>query len=261
MWFDSHCHLYELDPSEADAEAEPLEVVLGRAREAGVTDILVPGTDPQTSQHALRLASHEGVWVGAAYHPTSTKGWQPSWAEAVEELLGNDKVRAVGETGLDHHWDTSFNDDQERAFLAHVDMSKRFEKALVIHTRNSLDVVLEILERVGAPDRTIFHCWSGETEEQMKRSLALGAFVSFAGNVSFKNAPALREAAARVPEERLLVETDSPYLAPVPKRGKRNEPSFLPHVGEAVASARGVESEEIASLTNKNARTIFGLPQ
>lgn len=258
MWFDSHCHLYELDPG--GSESESLDDVLRRARDSGVTDILVPGTDIETSAHAVRLAEHGGVWAGAAFHPTSVKGWKESWTEPIEELLALEVVRAVGETGLDHYWDTSFNEDQERAFLAHVGMSKRFDKALVIHTRDSLDVVIEILERVGAPDRTIFHCWSGETPEQMARALALGAFVSFAGNVSFKNAPGLRTAAAMVPGDRLLVETDSPYLAPVPKRGKKNEPSYLVHVGEAVAAARGAELEEVAVLTTTNARTVFGLP-
>lgn len=257
MWFDSHCHLYELDP--ADAETELVEV-LGRARDAGVTDILVPGTDVATSEHAVRLAAHAGVWAGAAFHPSSAKGWDDSWAEPIEELLGLDSVRAVGETGLDHYWDTSFNEDQERAFIAHIRMSKKYDKTLVIHTRDSLDAVIEILERVGAPPRAIFHCWSGETPQQMSRALGLGAFVSFAGNVSFKNAPGLRAAAALVPEDRLLVETDSPYLAPMPKRGKKNEPSYLVHVGEAVAAARGVEASAIAAITTRNARTVFGLP-
>ena len=258
MWFDSHCHLYELDPPGAEAE---IDEVLQRAQHVAVNDILVPGTDLETSQHAVRLAARPGVWAAAAYHPSSAKGWEDSWAEPIEELLALDEVRAVGETGLDHYWDTSFNDEQEKAFLAHVAMSKKFDKALVIHTRDSLDVVLEILERVGAPERTIFHCWSGETPEHMKRALALGAFVSFAGNVSFKNAPGLRTAASLVPEDRLLVETDSPYLAPVPNRGKRNEPSYLVHVGEAVAAARAVEPEEIAAGTTRNARSIFGLPE
>ena len=257
MWFDSHCHLYELDHPNSDTET--LDEVLQRAGDAGVTDILVPGTDLESSEHAVRLAARPGVWAAAAYHPSSAKGWEDSWAEPIDELLALDSVRAVGETGLDHYWDTSFNDDQERAFLAHVAMSKKYDKALVIHTRDSLDVVIEILERVDAPPRTIFHCWSGETHEQMRRVLSLGAYVSFAGNVSFKNAPGLRTAAGLVPEDRLLVETDSPYLAPVPKRGKKNEPSFLVHVGEAVASARHSEPEEIAAITTRNARTIFGL--
>lgn len=258
MWFDSHCHLYELDRPSA-GEASELEEVLRRAEKGPVTGILVPGTDVATSEHAVRLAQREGVWAGAAFHPTSVKGWDGSWAERIDELLALEEVRAVGETGLDHYWDTSFNDDQERAFIAHVGLSKKHDKALVIHTRDSLDAVLDILEGVGAPERTIFHCWSGETEVQMQRALSLGAFVSFAGNVSFKNAPMLREAAARVPEDRLLIETDAPYLAPMPHRGKRNEPSYLVHVGEAVAAAREVEVGKIAHLTAANARTVFGL--
>lgn len=261
MWFDSHCHLYELDPPSASPhEAAPLDEVLRRAEEERVTGILVPGTDVATSEHAVRLAERPGVWAGAAFHPTSAKGWDDSWAEQIDELLGLEVVRAVGETGLDHYWDTSFNDDQERAFIAHLNLSKKHDKALVIHTRDSLDAVLGILEKLGAPQRTIFHCWSGETEDQMQRALSLGAFISFAGNVSFKNAHGLRDVARAVPEERLLIETDSPYLAPVPKRGKRNEPAFLMHVGEAVAAARSEEAAQIAEVTTRNALTVFGLP-
>ena len=259
MWFDSHCHLYELDPSN-DVDPDPLEEVLRRADAAGVRNILVPGTDRATSEHAIRLAERPGVWAAAAFHPTSVKGWSDDWADQIDELLARDEVRAVGETGLDHYWDTTYNDDQERAFLAHVALSKKHDKALVIHTRDSLDSVLGLLERSGAPERTIFHCWSGETEEQLDRALALGAYVSFAGNVSFKNAPLLREAARRVPEERILVETDAPYLAPMPKRGKRNEPAFVAFVGEAVAAARGQAAEEIAQTTDRNSREVFGIP-
>lgn len=258
MWFDSHCHLYEFDDPEG--AVDPLDEVLRRAESEGVKDILVPGTDAASSEHAVRLAQHPGVWAGAAFHPTSAKGWEESWAEDIDRLLELDEVRAVGETGLDHYWDTSFNEDQENAFLAHLRLAKKHDKALVIHTRDSLDAVLDILERTGAPGRTIFHCWSGDKDHQLDRALALGAFVSFAGNVSFKNAPNLREAAVRVPADRLLIETDAPYLAPVPKRGKTNEPSFLVHVGVAVAEARGADTQEIARVTTANARSIFGLP-
>ena len=259
MWFDSHCHLYELDPPEGSDETDSLDEVLRRAEAAGVAGILVPGTDPETSAHAVRLAARTGVWAAAAWHPSSVKGWQDSWAEAIEELVALDEVRAVGETGLDHYWDTSYNDDQERAFAAHVRLSKEYDKALVIHTRDSLGAVLAILEDLGAPERTIFHCWSGETPEQMRRALDLGGFVSFAGNVSFKNAPGLRAAAALVPQDRLLIETDAPYLAPVPKRGKRNEPGFLVHVGEAVAAARHEDPADLAEMTTRNARAILGI--
>jgi TatD DNase family protein len=249
-WFDSHCHVL--------GEEEPAEVVFERARNAGVTDAVVLGTDPESSRAAIAVAQIPGVHAGAAWHPTSTQGWQDGWIEAIGELVIDDRVVAVGETGLDLYWDRSYLADQERAFRAHIELAKATTKALVIHTRESVDEAATLLEEIGPPERLVFHCWSGDTE-QLRRALALGAFISFAGNVSFRNAEDLREAAREVPDDRLLIETDAPYLAPVPKRGKRNEPAFVIHTGEAVAAARGTDVAEIAALTSSNARRLFGL--
>jgi TatD DNase family protein len=165
-------------------------------------------------------------------------------------------VRAVGETGLDFYRDWVEPDVQRRAFRDHIALAKRFDKALVIHTRDSIDGVLDELEAAGPPQRLVFHCWSGG-DDALRRALALGSYVSFAGNVSFRSAEALRSAAAQVPPDRLLVETDSPYLAPVPHRGKPNEPALVTHVGEAVAAARGEEVETVARVTTANARTLL----
>ncbi|HYP23130.1 MAG TPA: TatD family hydrolase, partial [Actinomycetota bacterium] len=216
MWFDSHCHLF-------DVEGDPSQVV-GRAAEVGVTDMLVCGTDVPTSEQAVALAELPGVWAAAGLHPTSAKEWDDGVAAALEALLGRDRVVAVGESGLDMYWDTSYLDLQQEVFEVHVGWAKTHDKALVIHTRSSVDEALAALERLSPPDRLVFHCWSGD-ETQMRRALDLGSFVSFAGNVTFKSAGDLRELAALVPGDRLLVETDSPYLAPVPHRGKRNEPA------------------------------------
>lgn len=250
MWFDSHCHLYLLD--------EPADVVVERALSAGVDGMLVLGTDADSSERALELTSIEGVWAGAAIHPTECKGFDASRLDRIDGLLGSAGAVAVGETGIDLYWDTSFLDDQLRAFLGHIELSKKHDKALVIHTRDSMDEALSALEDAGAPDRLVFHCWSG-TADQLKRALALGAYISFAGNVTFKNAEPLREVLPLVPADRLLVETDSPYLAPVPHRGKGNEPAFVAHVGSMVASVRGEDEEEIAMRTTANAETLFGL--
>lgn len=249
MWFDSHCHLYEIeDPAAAVA----------RAGGAGVTGMVVLGTDRDSSVRALELARYEGVWAGCGVHPTSSRGWHGSWADAVEELLADERVVAVGESGLDLHRDDTYLDDQLAAFRAHIGMARRNEKALVIHTRASVDEALDVLEEVGPPERFVFHCWSGDPG-QLKRALGLGAMISFAGNVSFKKSLALRDAASSVPDDRLLIETDSPYLAPEPRRGRSNEPAFVVHVGEAVAGARGVPAGDLALLTTGNARRFFGL--
>ncbi|HEX2295277.1 MAG TPA: TatD family hydrolase [Actinomycetota bacterium] len=251
MWFDSHCHLFDVD-------GEPAEAV-SRAAALGVTDMLVCGTDVPTSQRAAELAGLPGVWAAAGLHPTSAREWSDEVAAALEALLGRDRVVAVGESGLDMYWDTSFLDVQQRVFEAHIAWAKEHHKALVIHTRSSVDEALATLERVAPPERLVFHCWSGD-REQMDRALDLGAFVSFAGNVTFKSAGALRELAATVPGDRLLVETDSPYLAPVPHRGKPNEPAHVVFVGTAVAEARGETVGAVAETTARNAQRLLALP-
>lgn len=224
-----------------------------------MTGILAVGTDAASSRQCLELASSAPeVWAGAAVHPSATKGWRAEWADEIEALLGEPKVVAVGETGLDHHWDTSFVDDQATAFAAHIRLARKHDKALVIHTRASVEAALDALMAAGPPERLIFHCWSGDAE-QLERAIGIGAFVSFAGNVSFKNADDLRAVARRVPADRLLVETDSPYLSPEPRRGKPNRPAHVPLVGAALAAARAVEPAELAATTTANARRVLAI--
>lgn len=250
MWFDSHCHLFDVDD-------DPGEVV-GRASDAGVTGMLVCGTDHASSVRAVELAGLPGVWAAAGLHPTSAKEWTDDVAGAIEGLLAGERVVAVGESGLDMYWDTSYLDLQRSVFEAHVAWAKRHDKALVIHTRSSVDEALQALEDVTPPERFVFHCWSGD-DDQLRRAVELGAYVSFAGNVTFKSAGSLRDLAAKVPEERLLVETDSPYLAPVPHRGKPNEPAHCAIVGAAVAEARGEPLERVAETTTVNAQRFLGI--
>jgi TatD DNase family protein len=252
MWFDSHCHI-----SDIEDETE-LASVVKRAHEAGVHDMVVLGTDAATSRRAAAITRLEGVWAGAAFHPTSVKGWEDAWAEEIDALLGEPRVVAVGETGIDLYWDRSYLFDQQAAFRTHIALAKEHDKALVIHTRDSLEETLAMLEAESPPARLVFHCWSGD-RDQMERAVALGSYISFAGNITYKSAGDLREASRFAPADRLLVETDSPYLAPVPKRGKENEPAFVTFVGAAVAEARGETVEEVARATDANARRLFGL--
>ena len=251
VWFDTHCHLYDVEDEAAD--------VVERARSAGVGTMVTLGVDVPTSRRSLRIAEQfDAVYAGAAYHPSETQGWHHRWIADIEALAESPRVVAIGETGLDLYWDDSFFDSQLRAFASHIELAKRLDKALVIHTRDSMKEALEMFSRGNPPQRSVFHCWSG-TQEQLEAALGHGAFISFAGNVSYKNAEDLREAARAVPEDRLLVETDSPYLAPVPHRGKPNEPAYVVDVGRAVAEARGVEAEEVAELTTTNAMALFAL--
>lgn len=250
MWFDSHCHLFDVDGDPAD--------VVRRSAEAGVAGMLVCGTDVATSERAAELAGLPGVWAAAGLHPTSARDWDDGVAAGIEAVLARERVVAVGESGLDMYWDTSFLDVQVRVFESHIAWAKEHDKALVIHTRSSVDEALDVLERVTPPERLVFHCWSGD-RAQMRRALDLGSFVSFAGNVTFKSAGDLRELAAAAPGDRLLVETDSPYLAPVPHRGKPNEPAHVVLVGTVVAEARGEAVEAVAETTALNAQRLLGL--
>jgi TatD DNase family protein len=220
--------------------------------------MLTVGIDVASSAREADIAAQFGLRSAAGVHPNSALDWNETARSAIEGLLGRPEVVAVGETGLDFYRDYAPKDAQVAAFRAHIALAKSHRKALVVHTRDSLTATLEVLDSEGPPESLIFHCWSGDPSD-LERALALGAFVSFAGNASFKNAPELRDSAARVPADQLLVETDSPYLAPVPRRGKPNEPAFVPLVGAAVAAARDVAPEELAETTAANARRAFGL--
>ena len=254
MWFDSHCHLYDLGDGEAVTGA------VERARAAYVEDMLVPGVDLASSLSAIEIAINHRVWAAVGIHPSEAARWEESWMPAIEELLAHPRVVALGETGLDFYHDHAPRELQRQNFAAHIELARKHLKALIIHTRESAEVAMDMLEEHGMPERVVFHCWSGDATE-LERAVAIGAFVSFAGNVSFKNADALRAAVAIVPSDRLMVETDSPYLTPVPHRGHPNEPAYVTLVGAAVADARGETVEEVAATTAANARHTFGLPQ
>ena len=187
-------------------------------------------------------------------HPHDAK----NGLEGISPLLDEDKVVAVGECGLDYHYDHSPRDTQREVFQAQVALAHEKRMALVIHTREAWDDTFSILRAEGVPDRTVFHCFTGGADEA-RRCLALGAWLSFSGIVTFKSADDVRAAAALCPEERLLVETDSPYLAPVPHRGRCNSPGLVPIVGAAVAKARGVDAGVVEQASWFGAHAAFGL--
>ncbi|MDQ3662130.1 MAG: TatD family hydrolase [Actinomycetota bacterium] len=251
-WFDSHCHLHLCE------EQEDVSKVVAEARAAGVKGMLTVGIDVESSRRAAELAELDGVVAAVGVHPNSAGEFNDIAAGAVAELLASDQVVAVGETGLDFYRDSCPEELQLEAFTAHIRLAKAHARPLVIHTRASVGRALDLLEDLGAPERLVFHCWSGDADE-LARALSLGAFISFAGNISFPSAEGLREAASSVPEERILVETDSPFLTPVPHRGEPNRPALVSHVGAGLAQARGAEVDDLAVLTSANARRLFGL--
>lgn len=235
-----------------------MDALVARARAAGVEGMLTAGIDVGSSERSTELASSDGVFAAVGVHPNSAAGWDGDSRARIEALLGRPGVVAVGESGLDFYRDEAPRAVQEEAFAEHIELAKRCGKALIIHTRDSVDAALDLLGSAEAPERFVFHCWSGDAS-QLERALTLGAYVSFAGNVSFPKSEELRAAARLVPDDRLLVETDSPFLSPVPRRGRPNEPANVVMVGSAVAEARKVGVEEIEIMTSRNARVLYGL--
>ncbi|MBW8827033.1 MAG: TatD family hydrolase [Acidobacteria bacterium] len=230
------------------------EEVLDEARAAGVGRFITVGTDPVTSRAAIATAGrHDDVWATAGVHPHYAA---TADLEAIEALLAQPRVVAVGECGLDYHYDHSPRDAQAEVFAAQIRLAHRHDLALVIHAREAWDDTFAILDAEGVPPRTVFHCFTGGPGEA-ELALDRGAVLSFSGIVSFPTAGDVRAAAARCPLDRIMVETDSPYLAPVPHRGKKNRPAWLPAVGDALAAASGVSPGEMQLATTRTAERVF----
>ncbi len=279
-WFDSHCHLQDEFDQPDDGPVEPhadrLAAALARAAESGVTRMVCVGTGAASSAEAVALArslrrpggpaTAEGVrlWATIGLHPH----------DAVDGVVGLDDLLAaelgapggpaervvvgIGECGLDYHYDHSPRPVQREVFARQIDLAHHHGLALVIHTREAWADTFALLESHGVPEHTIVHCFTGGPDEA-RRCLDLGASLSFSGVVTFKNASDVRDAAVLCPLDRLLVETDSPFLTPVPHRGTPNEPSRVPLVGSAIAHAKGIPASEVAEVTTANARRAFGI--
>ena len=252
-YVDTHCHL---DHHEHLSSTEQVE----RARAAGVTTMVTVGTDMASSAQAVSTAKrHAGVWAAVGVHPNDAMEATPQVLDVIERLAKEDEVVAIGETGLDRYRDHTTPAQQEASFRAHIELAKRHDKALVIHCRDAWEELLEILVGQGPPERVVMHCFSGDLEVT-RRCAEAGWYVSFAGNVTFRNAEELRAAAAATPLELLLTETDSPYLTPHPHRGKPNDPSFVPYTLRTLAEVQGQDVAIVEAAVEDNARRAFGLP-
>lgn len=253
---DSHAHI------QGQEYLRDLDGVLERARQAGVEKIIVVGGagDLSTNDAAVRLAqSSPMLFATVGLHPHDAKDIGESDFEHLRELLAEPRVVAVGETGLDFYYEHSPRRTQMDLFSRFIHLARETKLPLVVHNRNSDTEVAELLRLEGKGElRGVIHCFTGNYETA-RRFLDLGFFLSFGGILTFKNAASLREAARRVPLDRVLIETDSPYLTPVPHRGKRNEPAFVRFVAEAVAAVRGIALETVAQATSRNARELFGI--
>jgi TatD DNase family protein len=248
-WTDNHCHLDDERLEGGASEA------IAAARAAGVDRMITIGTDAMRSRMAIDIAAaHDGVWATVGLHPHDAS----NGVDTIVPLLGEPGVVAIGECGLDYHYDHSPRDVQRDAFAAQIELAHERRLPLVIHTREAWDDTLDLLRAHGAPSRTVFHCFTGGRDEAV-RCLDLGAFLSFSGIVTFPKAPEVREAAAFCPLDRMLVETDAPYLTPVPHRGKPNQPAYVTHVGAAIAELRGIDVHAVAAASSAAAAAVFAL--
>ena len=253
-YVDTHCHL---DHHDGLSVAEQV----AKARDAGVGVMVTVGTDMASSHQAVATANRfDGVFAAVGIHPNDAMEATPHVLEVIDRLATEERCVAIGETGLDYYRDHTTPRQQAESFVAHIEMARRHDRTLVIHCREAWDDCLDLLEREGAPERVVMHCFSGDLEVT-KRCVEAGWFLSFAGNVTFKNAAPLREAAAAAPLELLLTETDAPFLTPHPHRGKPNDPSYVPHTLAALAAAQGLDVDELERLVLGNALRAFALPE
>ncbi|HMC71677.1 MAG TPA: TatD family hydrolase [Mycobacteriales bacterium] len=248
---DSHCHLDLMEQPVADAVAA--------ARAVGIDRLVTVGIDVESSRWQVdAAAAHEHVYATVAIHPNEAATADEAAYAAIDDLAARDEVVAVGETGLDHFRTPADGwRQQEESFRRHIDIAKRTGKALVIHDRDAHDDVLRVLDSEGAPEHVVFHCFSGDADFA-KRRADRGYVMSFAGNVTFKNADDLRAAAGLAPAELLLVETDAPFLTPMPHRGRPNAPYLVPLTVRALAEVRDARADEVAAAVSATAARVFG---
>ena len=246
MWIDNHCHI----PPGADGDEW-----VSAARAAGVERMVTVGVTLERSIEAIEVAArHDGVSATVGVHPhDATDG-----IDGLAELLDRPEVVAVGEAGLDYHYDHSPRDVQRRVFAEHIGLANEHRLPLVIHSRDAWADTFDILDAEGVPEKTVFHCFTGGPDDA-RGGLERNIVISVSGIVTFKNATDLQDAVRQTPLDRLMIETDSPYLAPVPHRGKPNRPANVVHVGEAVAALHGVEVVDVARATAQGAREFYSL--
>jgi TatD DNase family protein len=250
--FDSHLHLTD------ESLLADLEAVLAAARSVGVEEMVTIGTSPEDAAAACGVAgSRPGIRASAGLHPHEASRFDDAVLAELDRLAGRPEVVAIGETGLDYHYDSAPRDAQRAAFRAQAELAGRHGLPLVVHARDADEDTADLIRDMGRDVTGVLHCFTGG-DALLDTALGAGWYVSFSGIVTFRSFDGT-ERVARVPDDRLLIETDSPYLAPVPERGHRNQPAFLVHTCREVARLRETDETEIAALTRANARAFYGL--
>lgn len=254
MLFDTHAHLNAMQYS------EDVEEVIKRAQEEEVCNIVVVGFDRPTIARAIELAEqYDFIYAAVGWHPVDAVDMTDEDLYMLEQLAAHPKVVALGEMGLDYYWDKSPKDVQKDVFRKQIALAKKVKLPIIIHNREATADILTILQEENAQEvGGIMHCFTGSVEVA-KQCIAMNFYISFGGPVTFKNAKKPKEVAKEIPLEHLLIETDCPYLTPHPFRGKRNEPSYVKYVAEAIAELKGISVEEVAWQTTENAKKLFGI--
>lgn len=254
MLFDTHVHL------NAEQYEEDITEVINRALETGVEKMLVVGFDRPTIKKAMKLVDeYDFLYASVGWHPVDAIDMSEDDMLWLEELSAHKKVVALGEMGLDYYWDKSPKDIQQEVFRKQIQLAKKVKLPIVIHNRDATADVIRILKEENAQEvGGIMHCFSGSAETALE-CINMNFYISLGGPVTFKNAKKPKEVAKAVPLERLLIETDCPYLAPHPYRGKRNEPAYVKLVAEQIAELKGVTLEEVSAATSKNAKKLFDI--
>jgi len=259
MWVDSHCHLSQLKLSENDS----LDAALSRARNCKVEAFLCIATDIENTKQIQALCSdYDDIWTSAGIHPLNPQE-DDDWKQLLSDLALAENCVAIGETGLDFYYakEAEIREWQKQAFCYHIELSKQLNKPLIIHTRDAREATLELLKASKLDEKPgVIHCFT-EDLSMAEDFIALGFYISFSGIVTFKNAQEIQHAMQNIPMDRILIETDSPYLAPVPYRGKPNFPEYVVNVGEFIAKQRNLTTKQVAEITTENFYNLFHINQ
>lgn len=249
---DTHSHINMI-------ESLSLDEIIKNAFDNGIDKIIVPSAYPADMENIMDLVNkYDNVYGMLGIHPSEVKSWDDSFIEKIKNYAKNSKIAAIGEIGLDYYWDKSFNDLQKEVFIKQIKLANELNLPIDIHDREAHKDTYDIIQEHNNGSKVIMHCFSGSVEFA-RECVKAGFYLGIGGVVTFKNAVKMKEVAKDIPLERILLETDAPYLTPVPFRGKENQPAYVKYVAEEIASLRGISVEEVAQITTENAKTVFNI--
>lgn len=249
---DTHSHINMI-------EGLSLDEIIKNAFDNGIDKIIVPSAYPADMENIMDLVNkYDNVYGMLGIHPSEVKSWDDSFIEKIKNYAKNSKIAAIGEIGLDYYWHKSFNDLQKEVFIKQIKLANELNLPIDIHDREAHKDTYDIIQEHNNGSKVIMHCFSGSVEFA-RECVKAGFYLGIGGVVTFKNAVKMKEVAKDIPLERILLETDAPYLTPVPFRGKENQPAYVKYVAEEIASLRGISVEEVAQITTENAKTVFNI--